>query len=164
MHGAALGDKEIAATREAMGWTYAPFDVPADVYAAWNAKEKGQALEANWDTLLKSYGEKFPQEAAELARRMAGELPGDLNKAVDAYIAACVEKKETIATRKASQNAIQALAPVLPEFLGGSADLTGSNLTNWKECVAVRADQPGNHINYGAVSYTHLTLPTICSV
>jgi transketolase len=149
VHGAALGDKEIAATREAMGWTYAPFDVPADVYAAWNAKEKGQALEANWDTLLKSYGEKFPQEAAELARRMAGELPGDLNQAVDAYIAACVEKKETIATRKASQNAIQALAPVLPEFLGGSADLTGSNLTNWKECVAVRADQAGNHINYG---------------
>ncbi|MNK11163.1 Transketolase 1 [compost metagenome] len=149
VHGAALGDKEIAATREAMGWTYAPFDVPADVYAAWDAKEKGQALEANWDTLLKSYGEKFPQEAAELARRMAGELPGDLNQAVDAYIAACVEKKETIATRKASQNAIQALAPVLPEFLGGSADLTGSNLTNWKECVAVRADQAGNHINYG---------------
>lgn len=149
VHGAALGDKEIAATREAMGWTYAPFDVPAEVYAAWDAKEKGQALEANWGTLLKSYGEKFPQEAAELARRMAGELPGDLNQAVDAYIAACVEKKETIATRKASQNAIQALAPVLPEFLGGSADLTGSNLTNWKECVAVRADQAGNHINYG---------------
>ena len=99
--------------------------------------------------MLKSYSEKFPKEAAELARRMAGELPGDLNKAVDAYIAACVEKKETIATRKASQNAIQALAPVLPEFLGGSADLTGSNLTNWKECVAVRADQAGNHINYG---------------
>jgi len=149
VHGAALGDKEIAATREAMGWTYAPFDVPADVYAAWDAKEKGQALESNWDGLLKSYSEKFPKEAAELARRMAGELPGDLNKAVDAYIAACVEKKETIATRKASQNAIQALAPVLPEFLGGSADLTGSNLTNWKECVAVRADQAGNHINYG---------------
>ncbi|WP_076592045.1 transketolase [Herminiimonas arsenitoxidans] len=149
VHGAALGDKEIAATREAMGWTYAPFDVPADVYAAWDAKEKGKALESNWDALLKSYGEKFPQEAAELARRMAGELPGDLNKAVEAYIATCVEKKETIATRKASQNAIQALAPVLPEFLGGSADLTGSNLTNWKECVAVRADQAGNHINYG---------------
>jgi len=149
VHGAALGDKEIAATREAMGWTYAPFDVPADVYAAWDAKEKGKAVEAGWNTLLKSYSEKFPKEAAELARRMAGELPGDLNKAVDAYIAACVEKKETIATRKASQNAIQALAPVLPEFLGGSADLTGSNLTNWKECVAVRADQAGNHINYG---------------
>ncbi|MES2024042.1 MAG: transketolase [Pseudomonadota bacterium] len=149
VHGAALGDKEIAATREAMGWTYPPFEVPADVYAAWDAKEKGLALESNWDALLKSYGEKFPKEAAELARRMAGELPGDLNKAVDAYIATCVEKKETIATRKASQNAIQALAPVLPEFLGGSADLTGSNLTNWKECVAVRADQAGNHINYG---------------
>jgi transketolase len=80
---------------------------------------------------------------------MKGELPGNFAQVVDAYIASCVEKKETIATRKASQNAIQALAPVLPEFLGGSADLTGSNLTNWKECVAVRADQPGNHINYG---------------
>ena len=76
VHGAALGDKEIAATREAMGWTYAPFDVPADVYAAWDAKEKGKAVEAGWNTLLKSYSEKFPKEAAELARRMAGELPG----------------------------------------------------------------------------------------
>jgi transketolase len=87
--------------------------------------------------------------AAELQRRMKGELPGDFSKVADAYLASCIEKKETIATRKASQNAIQALAQVLPEFLGGSADLTGSNFTNWKECVAVRAGQPGNHINYG---------------
>ncbi|HYD79694.1 MAG TPA: transketolase [Paucimonas sp.] len=149
VHGAALGDKEVAATRDALGWPHAPFEVPADVYAAWDAKAKGQGFESEWEALFKAYGERYPQEAGELLRRMKGELPGNFLEAVDAYVAACVEKKETIATRKASQNAIQALAPVLPEFLGGSADLTGSNLTNWKECVAVRANQPGNHINYG---------------
>jgi transketolase len=149
VHGAALGDKEIAATREALGWTHAPFEIPADVYAAWDAKAQGQKLETEWESLFKAYGERYPQEAGELLRRMKGELPGNFTDAVDAYVATCVEKKETIATRKASQNAIQALAPVLPEFLGGSADLTGSNLTNWKECVAVRAGQAGNHINYG---------------
>ncbi|HEY4540970.1 MAG TPA: transketolase [Noviherbaspirillum sp.] len=149
VHGAALGDKEIAATREAIGWSHAPFEVPADVYAAWDAKAAGAAAEEEWSALFKAYGERFPQEAGELARRMKGELPGKLDAAIDAYLAACCEKKETIATRKASQNAIQALAPVLPEFLGGSADLTGSNLTNWKESIAVRLRQPGNHINYG---------------
>jgi transketolase len=149
VHGAALGDKEIAATRESIGWAHAPFEIPADVYAAWDAKKQGGNLEGEWTSLFNGYSERYPQEAGELLRRMKGELPGKLNDAIDAYIAACVEKKETIATRKASQNAIQALAPVLPEFLGGSADLTGSNLTNWKECVAVRAEQAGNHINYG---------------
>ncbi len=149
VHGAALGDKEIAATREALNWPHAPFDIPEDVYAAWDAKDAGTTSENEWNALFKAYGERYPQQAGELLRRMNGELPGNFRQAVDSYVAACVEKKETIATRKASQNAIQALAPVLPEFLGGSADLTGSNLTNWKECVAVRADQPGNHINYG---------------
>ncbi len=149
VHGAALGEKEVAATREAIGWPYAPFEIPADVYAAWDAKKQGAALEEAWNALFKAYDERYPQEAGEFLRRMKGELPGNFTAAVDTYVAACVEKKETIATRKASQNAIQALAPVLPEFLGGSADLTGSNLTNWKECVAVRAEQAGNHINYG---------------
>lgn len=149
VHGAALGDKEVAATREAIDWPYAPFEIPADVYAAWDAKKAGQEVEGEWNALFKAYDERYPQEAGELLRRMKGELPGNFQGAVDAYIASCVEKKETIATRKASQNAIQALAQVLPEFLGGSADLTGSNLTNWKECVAVRSNQPGNHINYG---------------
>ncbi|MGE5622235.1 MAG: transketolase [Bacillota bacterium] len=149
VHGAALGEKEVAATREAIGWPYAPFEIPADVYAAWDAKKQGAALEEEWNALFKAYDERYPQEAGEFLRRMKGELPGNFTATVDAYVAACVEKKETIATRKASQNAIQALAPVLPEFLGGSADLTGSNLTNWKECVAVRAEQAGNHINYG---------------
>ena len=149
VHGAALGDKEIAAVRTALGWTSPPFEIPADVYAAWDAKTSGSKLQSGWDTVFAGYQAEFPREAAELQRRMKGELPGDFAAAADALIAACIDKQETIATRKASQNAIQALAQVLPEFLGGSADLTGSNLTNWKECVAVRADQPGNHINYG---------------
>ena len=149
VHGAALGDTEIAATRAAIGWPHAPFEIPADVYAAWDAKKKGAALQSEWTTQFKSYQQKFPAEAAALERRMKGELPADYEQLVARMIAACVDKKETIATRKASQNAIQALAPSLPELLGGSADLTGSNLTNWKECIAVRAGQPGNHINYG---------------
>lgn len=149
VHGAALGDTEIAATRAAIGWPHAPFEIPADVYAAWDAKKKGAALQSEWTTQFKSYQQKFPAEAAALERRMKGELPADYEQLVAHMIAACVDKKETIATRKASQNAIQALAPSLPELLGGSADLTGSNLTNWKECIAVRAGQPGNHINYG---------------
>jgi transketolase len=149
VHGAALGDTEIAATRAAIGWPHAPFEIPADVYAAWDAKKKGAALQSEWTTQFKSYQQKFPAEVAALERRMKGELPADYEQLVARMIAACVDKKETIATRKASQNAIQALAPSLPELLGGSADLTGSNLTNWKECIAVRAGQPGNHINYG---------------
>ena len=149
VHGSALGDAEIAATRAAIGWPHAPFEIPADVYAAWDAKKKGAALQSEWTTQFKSYQQKFPVEAAALERRMKGELPTDYDQLVAHMIAACVDKKETIATRKASQNAIQALAPSLPELLGGSADLTGSNLTNWKECIAVRAGQPGNHINYG---------------
>jgi transketolase len=149
VHGAALGDKEIAAVREALQWTSAPFEMPDDVYAAWDAKARGHGMETDWNSLFSTYGAQHPQLAAELTRRMQGDLPVQFDAVVQAALAACVEKKETIATRKASQNAIQALAPMLPEFLGGSADLTGSNLTNWKECVAVRTDQPGNHINYG---------------
>ncbi len=149
VHGAALGDTEIAATRAAIDWPHAPFEIPADVYAAWDAKQQGAARQAEWSSRFAAYQEKYPSEAAELLRRMKGELPAQFDKAVADLIAACIDKKETIATRKASQNAIQALAQVLPEFLGGSADLTGSNLTNWKECVAVRSGQPGNHVNYG---------------
>jgi transketolase len=149
VHGAALGDKEIAAVRANIDWNYAPFEVPADVYSAWDAKDSGAKLEADWDATFQQYAQQFPQQAAELTRRMKGDLPANFDEVVKNAIAACVEKKENIATRKASQNAIQAFAPSLPEFLGGSADLTGSNLTNWKECVAVRANQAGNHVNYG---------------
>jgi len=149
VHGAALGEKEVAAVREYIGWPHAPFEIPADVYAAWDAKAAGAAAEAEWMVKFTAYSAQFPAEAAELMRRMKGDLPGNFDATLAAAVAATVEKKETIATRKASQNAIQALAPVLPEFLGGSADLTGSNLTNWKECIAVRSGKPGNHINYG---------------
>jgi transketolase len=149
VHGAALGDKEISLTRTALGWAEQPFEIPADVYADWDAREEGARVESDWNKQFALYQEKYPQEAAELQRRMKGELPAGFDETVRNYLASCVEKQETIATRKASQNAIQALAQVLPEFLGGSADLTGSNLTNWKESVAVRANQPGNHINYG---------------
>jgi len=149
VHGAALGEKEVAAVREYIGWTSAPFEIPADVYTAWDAKAAGAKAEADWTAKFAEYTAKFPAEAAELSRRMAGELPASFDATLAAGIASTVEKKENIATRKASQNAIQALAPVLPEFLGGSADLTGSNLTNWKEIVPVRSGQPGNHINYG---------------
>ncbi len=149
VHGAALGDKEIAAVREHLLWDPIPFDIPADLYTAWDATKTGAALEAEWNDKFAAYSADFPAEAAELIRRMAGDLPENFDEVLNAAIAACVDKKETIATRKASQNAIQALAPVLPEFLGGSADLTGSNLTNWKESTNLRSGKPGNHINYG---------------
>ena len=149
VHGAALGDKEVAAVREHLLWTSIPFDIPAEVYTAWDAKEQGAAMEAAWNGKFAQYQAQFPELAAEFERRMAGELPANFDAVLSAAIASCVDKKENIATRKASQNAIQALAPALPEFLGGSADLTGSNLTNWKECVALRSGKPGNHINYG---------------
>ncbi|KAB8042248.1 transketolase [Janthinobacterium aquaticum] len=149
VHGAALGDKEIAAVREYIGWDAAPFEMPAELYTAWDAKKQGALVEADWNERFSAYSREFPQQAAELTRRMKGDLPEAFEAALAAAIASCVEKKENIATRKASQNAIQALASSLPEFLGGSADLTSSNLTNWKESIAVRSGKPGNHINYG---------------
>ncbi|EON15484.1 MULTISPECIES: transketolase [Pandoraea] len=153
VHGAPLGADEIAATRAALGWHLPPFEVPAEVYAAWDAKVAGQKAEAAWNERFAAYRSEFPAEAAEFERRMKGELPGDFKSAAAALIAKTNEKAETVATRKASQLAIEGLAAVLPEFLGGSADLTGSNLTNWKASKAVRANaegvQFGNHINYG---------------
>ena len=149
VHGAPLGDKEIAAVRQHLVWDPIPFDIPTEIYDAWDAKARGAEVESAWNTMFAEYRSRHPEMAAELERRMQGELPGNFQQTLDAAIAACIDKKETIATRKASQNAIQALAPVLPEFLGGSADLTGSNLTNWKESVAVRSGIAGNHVNYG---------------
>lgn len=153
VHGAPLGAEEIAATRAALGWNLPPFEVPAEAYAAWDAKAAGQQAEAAWNERFAAYRSQFPAEAAEFERRMKGELPGNFKTAAAALIAKTHEKAETVATRKASQLAIEGLAAVLPEFLGGSADLTGSNLTNWKASKAVRANaegvQFGNHINYG---------------
>lgn len=149
VHGAPLGGAEILATREALGWSHEPFELPEEVYTAWDAKANGAALEKAWNALFEGYSERYPYEAGEFQRRMRGELPGAFDACVEAYLAKCEEKAETIATRKASQNAIEAYAPVLPELLGGSADLTGSNLTNWSGSKAVRVDAWGNHINYG---------------
>lgn len=149
VHGAPLGATEIVATREALGWSHEPFMLPEEVYTAWDAKPNGGSLEKAWNALFEAYSERFPYEAGEFERRMRGDLPGAFDAAVEAYLAKCEEKAETIATRKASQNSIEAYAPVLPELLGGSADLTGSNLTNWSGSKAVRVDAWGNHINYG---------------
>lgn len=148
-HGAALGEAEVAATREAIGWKYPPFEIPADVYAGWDCKPKGAKLEAEWDTKFAAYAKAHPDLAAEFKRRTAGELPANWKAATDAMIKAVNEKAEVIATRKASQNAITALAPILPEFLGGSADLTGSNLTSCPSFKHVVGKEPGNYISYG---------------
>ena len=153
VHGAPLGPDEINATRQAIGWEHAPFEVPAEVYEAWNARERGAAQQQEWQTRFDAYAAQYPAEAAEFQRRMAGELPADFAQKAQAFIAATNEKGETVATRKASQLALSAYAEMLPEMLGGSADLTGSNLTDWKGVVPVRAGesqiQAGRHINYG---------------
>ena len=148
-HGSALGLDEVAATRANIGWNHEPFVIPADVYAGWDAKAKGAAAEAAWNDKFAAYAKAYPAEAAEFKRRMAKELPANWKEATDAIIAATNEKAEGVATRKASQNMIGALAPILPEFLGGSADLTGSNLTSTGSFVHVNAKNPGNYISYG---------------
>ena len=148
-HGSALGDAEVAATRANIGWNHEPFVIPADVYAGWDAKAKGAVAEAAWNEKFAAYAKAYPAEAAEFKRRMANELPTNWKQATDAIIAATNEKAEGVATRKASQNMIGALAPLLPEFLGGSADLTGSNLTSTGSFVHVEAKKPGNYISYG---------------
>ena len=149
VHGAPLGANEIAATREALGWQHPPFVVPQEIYDLWDAKEEGIATEQIWQHEFKAYQTAYPDLAKEFLRRTAGDLPEAFEQAAKDLIASTVAKAETIATRKASQNAIEGLAKSLPEFLGGSADLTGSNLTNWSTCVALRKNQWGNHINYG---------------
>ena len=149
VHGAALGDKEIAATRESIGWPYAPFEIPQAIYDAWNARSRGAAAEAQWSGVFAAYQKQFPDLAAEFKRRTAGELPANWRAHVDAFIAKTNEKAETVATRKASQLAIEGLAPVLPELMGGSADLTGSNLTNWSGSKQINSKQGGNYINFG---------------
>ncbi|CAN7715366.1 transketolase [Pseudomonas sp. LjRoot263] len=149
-HGAPLGDAEIALTREALKWNYGPFEIPADIYAEWNAKEAGRAAEAEWDQRFAAYSAAFPELANELVRRLSGDLPTDFAEKAQAYIAEVAAKGESIASRKASQNALNAFGPLLPELLGGSADLAGSNLTLWKGCKGVTAeDASGNYMYYG---------------
>jgi transketolase len=154
VHGAALGAAEVAATREALGWTAAPFEVPQGIADAWNAQARGAALEADWRTHFDAYRAAFPALAAELERRMAGDLLPAFAEQLPDLLASIAAKPEAVATRKSSQNALDALAPLLPEFFGGSADLTGSNLTNFKGCIKAGVDgkgafQPGNHMSYG---------------
>lgn len=149
-HGAPLGDGEIDLTREALGWSHAPFVVPDEIYAHWDARESGAQAEASWNGVLASYRSDYPELADEFERRMRGELPDEFMKGVDDFIAQCVANESDVASRKASQQAIAALAPTLPELLGGSADLAGSNLTLWPEAKGADAsDAEGNYIYYG---------------
>jgi len=148
-HGAALGDDEIALTRENLGWNHAPFVIPDNVRQGWDAKERGAAVESDWNARFDAYANAFPAEAAEFKRRMAGELPADWSEKADAFITSVVEKGETIASRKASQNALNGFGPLLPELMGGSADLAGSNLTLWKGCKGVSKTSGGNYLFYG---------------
>lgn len=148
-HGSPLGDEEIAATRKAIGWDYPPFEIPADIYAAWDAKAKGDAAEAAWNQAFAAYQAAYPELAASFTRRMSGELPAQWDAAKEQYLEATRAKAETIASRKASQNAINGYAPALPELLGGSADLAGSNLTLWKGAQGVTRNGGGNYLFYG---------------
>jgi len=149
-HGAPLGEDEVKATRENIGWKYDPFVIPDDIYAGWDAKDKGAKAEAEWNTKFDAYKKDHPELAKEFERRMKGELPGNWQDVANGFIKECVEKAESPATRKASQNAINAFAKALPEFLGGSADLTPSNLTSWSESKMItNTVSDGNYISYG---------------
>ena len=149
-HGAPLGGDEVAATREAIGWHHEPFVIPDDIYAGWNAADKGAKLEQDWQQQVSAYTAAFPEQAAELKRRLAGALPADFSARAQDYIAACQAEGASIASRKASQNCLNAYGPLLPELLGGSADLAGSNLTLWNGSKGVSAaDAGGNYVYYG---------------
>jgi transketolase len=149
VHGAALGEKEVAATRAALGWSYAPFEVPQAIYDRWSARECGAMLESSWDEKFAAYRKAFPERAAEFSRRIAGDLPATFDGTVKEFVAAQAAKGETVATRKASQQAIEAYAKKLPEMIGGSADLTGSVFTNWSGSKAIAANTLGNYVNFG---------------
>jgi transketolase len=152
-HGAPLGEKEVAGTRAALGWTHPPFEIPEAIYAAWSARECGALLEADWNKRFAAYRAAHPELAAQFVRRLAGDLPGDFRGRAAAFVAAQAAKGETVATRKASQQAIEAYAQLLPEMIGGSADLTGSVFTNWSGTRVVARDAAGalagNYVNYG---------------
>ncbi len=149
VHGAALGAKEAAASKAALGWDGAPFEIPEPVAKAWSAKESGAASHAAWKRNFAAYQAEYPYEAAEFKRRVAGKLPEGYAAGIEAYLQKAAAAEAPMATRKSSQAAIEALAPLLPEFLGGSADLTGSNNTNWKAAKDVHGASPGNYLHYG---------------
>ena len=149
VHGAALGEEEIAASRARIGWNYPPFEIPKEVYDAWDGRTKGKKIEAEWDQKFNEYTKKYPSESAEFKRRIAGDLPANWREHAENAITQVNEKAETIASRKASQNAIEGLAPALPELVGGSADLAGSNLTLWSGSKGISNETGGNYIYYG---------------
>jgi transketolase len=148
-HGAALGEREVAAVREAIGWPHAAFVIPQAIYDAWNSKRQGEAHERAWREAFAAYRAAFPDLASEFERRVAGRLPASFDATANELVATQVDKAATLATRKASQQAIEAFAKVMPEMIGGSADLTGSVFTNWSGSVAVSATHAGNYVNYG---------------
>lgn len=148
-HGAPLGDEEIAATRAALEWSHAPFVIPEDIKQLWDATEKGFTAESAWKEKLVIYEEEYPELAMELVRRLKGQLPSYFSAKADEYIAECQGSDDNIPSRKASQNCIEAYASLLPELIGGSADLTGSNLTNWSGSSAISQKADGNYIYYG---------------
>ena len=149
-HGAPLGDDEIAATREFLNWPHAPFEIPADVYADWDQKEKGSTEQASWNEKFSAYQAAYPELATEFERRVIkGDLPAEFEEKANAYILECQEKAEKVASRKASQNTIEVFGHILPELLGGSADLAGSNLTLWSGSKGIQDDAAGNYIFYG---------------
>jgi transketolase len=149
VHGAALGEKEVAAARVALGWAYPPFVIPPEVYAGWDARERGAQLEQGWSERFAAYRAAFPELAEEFSRRMAGELPLNWPEVAAAAVGAANAKAATLATRKASQQSIEALAPALPELLGGSADLTGSVFTDWSGSTMLTRTEAGNYIHFG---------------
>ena len=149
VHGAALGEAEVAATRKNIGWEHPPFEIPQAIYQAWDARPQGARLQGEWNQLFAKYSKQHPELAAEFLRRLGGTLPAGFHERVEALAAKTKEKAENIASRKASQNAIEGLAPVLPELIGGSADLAGSNLTLWSGSKAVTRTEAGNYVFYG---------------
>jgi transketolase len=149
-HGAPLGADEIVLAREQLGWAHAPFEIPSDLYEGWDASAKGASAQSSWNEQLDAYRKEFPDLAVEFERRTSGQLPTDFGEKADAYIADCQAKMEKVASRKASQNCLNAYGPLLPELLGGSADLAGSNLTIWSGSKDISADNAdGNYIYYG---------------
>tara|TARA_R110000744_G_scaffold66321_3_gene135524 strand:+ start:195 stop:2150 length:1956 start_codon:yes stop_codon:yes gene_type:complete len=149
-HGSPLGVDEVTATREFLKWPYGAFEIPADIYAGWDAKASGSDLEQAWNEQFAAYGKAHPELAAELTRRLNGDLPADFAEKAQAFVEQSQQKAENVASRKASQNSIEAFAGIMPEILGGSADLAGSNLTLWSKSKGVTADDAsGNYLYYG---------------
>jgi transketolase len=149
-HGAPLGEAEVKLARACLNWNYGPFEIPSDIYAGWNATERGSAFQLEWSEKHRSYSMQYPKLASELERRLSGHMPKDFSINANAYIQECQQKMEKIASRKASQNCLNALGPMLPELLGGSADLASSNLTLWSESRGISSeDASGNYLFYG---------------